>query len=141
MSQIIYTHSDTSPFIKRRSASSFFIGYMLHHTLQFDEPHYARLLWVYVTKQNQEPLDQPLVVVANFVQDQECKGDRYPFLGCSGISGPQPWVALASPLCIPQSGHYIVSTPHYTPIPDNAHYTIIIEVAPKSIVYGASRPP
>lgn len=138
MSRIIYTYSDTTPFVRRRLASSFNIGYKLDHTLQFDEPHYARLLWACATTRNLEALPEPVVILASFVQDQECKGDKYPYLGCSAISGPQPWVALATPNCIPQSGQYTVFTPHRSPIPANTHYTIIIEIAPKSIAYGAS---
>jgi hypothetical protein len=110
----------------------FYFSYNLVEALTFDEPHYARLL--YFGGSNK----QSLFVFADFLQRQNVNGHLEPYLGCSSVAATSSWVPLASNH-IPAIGYLQITTSDRKAIAGGYYFTIVIEIAPKSWIYGAQK--
>ena len=105
-----------------------YITYTLADTLKFEEPHCARLLWVY------GGVSPVFLIFADFVKRQNVDGVLLPYLGRKDhISG---WVPLASNH-IPQTGIItVLKSRGETGIGNKTKFTIAIQIAPEALIYG-----
>ena len=108
-----------------------FITYSIAETLKFEEPHCARLLWI------EGGTALIFFVLADFVKRQNVNGVLQPYLGCSVTDSVSSWVPLASNH-IPQTGIItIVKGVGKTSIGAATKFSLSIEIAPESLIYGA----
>ena len=106
------------------------LSYQLAEQLRFKEPHFARLLWLGGDT-------TPTLVFTDFVALQHVNGQRAPFLGCSAASALCDWVPLAADY-IPDFGFLTLQRANYTNVPKNKKWTVLIQIASKSWIHGAS---
>jgi hypothetical protein len=111
------------------SKFSHFIRYRLAEPLQFDEPHYARLLYCGGSK-------DPLLVFTDFTERQHVNGEFHSFLGSSSPNSKSSWVALSSNY-VPSVGIIKLSQTNQSSVPEGPkHYTLVIEIASESWIHG-----
>ena len=107
------------------------LSYHLAEPLRFKEQHFARLLWLGGDS-------TPTLVFADFVELQEVNSQRAPFLGCSASGALSNWVPLASDY-IPDFGFLTLQRANQSKVPENKKWTVVIQIASKSWIHGASR--
>lgn len=107
------------------------LSYQLASPLRFKEPHFGRLLWLGGDS-------TPTLVFANFIELQQVNGQQAPFLGCSASGGLRDWVPLASDY-IPDFGFLTIQRANNSSIPKNKKWTVVIQIASKTWIHGASR--
>lgn len=96
-------------------------SYTLPEALHFDEPHFARLVWLGGSKKS-------CLVFADFVKTQYVNGQLEPFLGCSGSSAiGSPWIPLASSY-IPSFGFIKVRPTNFSSLSEETKLTLIVEI-------------
>lgn len=134
MSQIIYVNSKQSHIHERQAFGDYITSYTLPHNLEFSEPHYARLVHAGGAK-------GVISVSADFVKKQTVNGATRHFLGCSSPASIRPWLPLANPGCLPASGFLYIYSTDGTKLGPTQNFTIIIEIAPHSLVYGTNGAP
>ncbi len=89
MAPQIYVFSSESASQKFVIKDKFYFSYILPEPAkQFEEPHFARLLWVYPKTKT------PLYICADFVQEQLIDGKRIPFIGCTDGAFQIFWAPL-----------------------------------------------
>jgi hypothetical protein len=123
---VIQTHDSQNHTSKE--GSKWYITYTLADILKFDEPHYARLLYLGGTK-------EICLVFADFLKRQNVNGVLVPYLGCSSTAASASWVPLSSNH-IPQTGVITLISTTLTALTATSKITICIEVAPESWING-----
>lgn len=106
-----------------------FITYTLAEQLHFEEPHFARLLWLGGSK-------EVALVFADFVKRQSVNNELLPYLGSSATGAYYSWIPLASNH-IPQTGIITIEHANKSSIAATSNFNIAIEIAPESWINGA----
>ena len=114
--------------------TKFYITYTLADILKFKEPHCARLLWFDGGNAT------IFLVLADFLKSQNVNGILLPYLGSSVTDAINSWIPLASNY-IPQTGVItVIKASGKTHIGPASKFSLSIEIAPESSIYGAKSP-
>ena len=117
--------------VKYHSTTKYIFSYRLTEPLIFQEPHFARLLWLGGSKET-------CLVFADFVESQNVNGAFEPYLGCSAAGSLKGWVPLASNH-IPAYGYIHLLHTDRTKIFGIKKLTAIIEIAPESFLKDGTK--
>ena len=115
----------------QQSGKEVILSYQLSAPLVFQEPHFARLLWLGGDS-------AATLVFADFVERQEVNGEKLQYLGCSATGSLCGWVPLASDY-IPHFGFLFLRHANWSTAYATKKFTVIIEIAPLSWINGTSR--
>ena len=127
---VIQSDAPNSQLTRIRESKTIQFAYHLDKPLEFNEQHYARLLWFGGTV-------APCCLFVDFLQRQNFNGVLEPFLASTASGAKTSWVPLASNY-IPSVGYRYIRQDDGNGIRRGQKYTSVIEIASESWINGAT---